>query len=236
MKCILIEDDAIWRSKNLTTLDELGIFVLDVASSNTEAFKILKKHKPDFILTDILLEKITIFEVFKQVHEATLFPTILLTNSESEFHYNQAKILKNHCYLVKPVHKLTLKSSIESVTRKKIKDTAFEMNSLTIRGKYNEKVIIPFSKIIYLSQQLKYCTIHTTTTRITLRKSLSSIINELNDDFIRVHQSFCINKNYIQNIGIGLQNIKMIGKNEIIPTGITFLSSLKDFLSEDNSQ
>ncbi len=147
MKCLFIEDDAIWRSKILTILDELDIFVLDVATSNTEALKMLKKHKPDFVLTDILLENVTIFEVLKQTPEATKLPMILLTNSESEFHYNQAKILKNHCYLVKPVHKLTLKSSIESVTRKKIKENTYEIDCLTIKGKYNEKVIIPFSKI-----------------------------------------------------------------------------------------
>ena len=236
MTCILIEDDIAWRSKLQMMLDELDITILGIATTVTESVQLLSKHKPHFIVADILLEEKLVFDALTPSIKTHNTPIIFITNSDKEIHYKRAisDSLKQ-IYLVKPIHKLTLKSAIENLvgsldpllTKKKV-------NSLKIKGKHNESIEIPFDKIVYLSQNLKYCTIHTLNKQFTLKKAMQQVIEMLDDRFLRVHISFCINTNFIQNFEAGLHNVKLTSNDIAVPIGIRYIDSVKRYIANKN--
>lgn len=235
MTCILIEDDIAWRTKLQIMLDELGITILSVATTVAETATLLKKHKPQFILADILLGNELVFDAFKNNTIACKIPVILITISDKDIHYKQANnLLPHHIYVVKPVHKLTLKSAIENLAGAINPASTPKTTSLKIKGKYNERIEIPFDKIVYLQQNLKYCTIHTPNKQFTIKKPMQEVVAMLNSNFLRVHTSFCVNTHFIQSVGVGLQNIKLAQNNVAVPIGIRYTDGVKKYIAAKN--
>ena len=60
---------------------------------------------------------------------------------------------------------------------------------------------IQFSEIVYLEGSINYTLIHLTngSIKISPRTLLFHINNSLNESFIRIHRSFCVNKHFIQS-------------------------------------
>lgn len=69
--------------------------------------------------------------------------------------------------------------------------------------------------ILYVESDKKYCTIITKTKKYVLRTALKNLYEQLKDNnFIRIHRSYLINKNHITHIDTQNQNI-LIGEKEI---------------------
>lgn len=69
--------------------------------------------------------------------------------------------------------------------------------------------------ILYIESDKKYCTLITTTKKYVLRTALKNLYEQLkNDNFLRIHRSYLINKEHISYIDTHNQNI-LIGDKEI---------------------
>lgn len=235
INCIIIEDDINWKTKLQILLDEIGISIIGVASNVAEAISLLQKHKPCIIIADVILGNEKVFDLFDYDKRFTDIPTIFLTVSDKEIDYKKSQVVKKSLYLVKPVHKLTLKGSIGSLCEALFNKLQQANNSIFIKGKYNERLNISFDKIVYIHQDRHYCTIVTTTHSFRLKKSLSNFLKELDTRFMQVHRSYCINTNYIVNFSVGLENIKLKDMSVAIPIGSTFLPVVKEYISQKNS-
>ncbi|MFY7886365.1 MAG: LytR/AlgR family response regulator transcription factor [Dolichospermum sp.] len=225
----MIEDDKLWRTKIQVMLDEIGIKILGIASTIASAEELLKNYKPDFIVADVLLQNENIFKLFNENPFCCSIPVIILTQSEREYFYNQAKIIDNCIYLVKPIHKLTLQSGIEQLLGKWQNKTVVE-KSLTVKGKYNEKIHLPFSQIFYVEQEKNYCHIHCKNKTVVLKKSLTKILIELNNDFIQIHRTFAVNKNCINRYTSELQSV-LLSNNIELPIGRIYREKVKQNLA-----
>ncbi len=233
MTTILIEDDANWRIKFLKILDELQITVLGVATSVSESVSLLQHTTPDFIVADILLKNERVFEVFTANATYCKIPTILVTSSDKEIDFKNAKNIEKHFYIVKPVHKLTIKSAIANLLPTNNNLASNKEAFFTIKGRFNQKIQLPLSKIVYISQNQHYCTIFTEKQEFVLKKSLGSLIKELDTNFLQVNRSNIININYIENFGVGLETIKVKGID--LPIGLTFKEAVKKLIAENYS-
>jgi DNA-binding LytR/AlgR family response regulator len=60
---------------------------------------------------------------------------------------------------------------------------------------------IPYSDIIYLEASVNYTLIHLQNgvVKVSPKTLLFHVNNSLNESFVRIHRTFCVNKNYIQN-------------------------------------
>ena len=58
---------------------------------------------------------------------------------------------------------------------------------------------IPFSEILYLEGNINYTLIHLQNGKVKLspRTFLFHINHSLNESFVRIHRSFCVNRNHI---------------------------------------
>jgi DNA-binding LytR/AlgR family response regulator len=67
------------------------------------------------------------------------------------------------------------------------------------RHRKSEK--IPYSEILYLEASVNYTLIHLQggKVKVSPKTLLFHVNNSLNESFIRIHRTFCVNRNYIQN-------------------------------------
>lgn len=233
MRAILIEDEAIWRTKLQVMLDELGIEIIDVATNVVDSITLLQKHKPDVIIADILLEHEIVFKVFDFNKQFCDIPTILATQSDKEIHFKQAAMLKKCFYVVKPIHKLTLRSAIDAVCglTADAEKSKNKSKTLAVKSRLNTKLELPLTSIIYIEQKMHYCHIHTSSKKeFVLKKPLSSLIDDLDETFLRVHRSYCINTLFIDNFLTGLQGVLVSGKQ--FPIGRINRERVKKFIAD----
>ena len=233
MTCILIEDDFAWKLKLQMMLDEIGVTVLGIATNIAEAKALLSTHKPNFIVSDILLGKEKVFQAFKEDLRYYKLPIIFITLSEMDIDYITAQKHSDYLYIVKPIHKLTLKSGIEKLCGTTNNNATKTINSLVIKGKFNQKIELPFEKIIYIQQTGHYSSIHTSNQKFVQKKSLANLLKELDERFMQVHRGYCVNKDHIQNFGVGLETLKL--NNIEIPIGSTFREPIKEFIAKKHS-
>jgi DNA-binding LytR/AlgR family response regulator len=234
LKAIIIEDDISWRTNFRIMLDDLGISVIGMATTVAEAVDLLEKHTPDIILADVLLDNELVFEVFDANYKFCKIPTIFITQSQREIHYEQANKVMISLFLIKPIHKLSLKSAIETLCSFNTKETLVSpAKKMVLRGKYNQKIELPLEKIVFINQDLHYCTIHTSNQQFVQKKSLVNLMKELDDRFMQIHRSHCVNIDFIDNFGVGLETLKL--KTAELPIGLTYKDDLKKLIAEKYS-
>lgn len=231
MNALLIEDDKLWRTKLKIMLDEIDIALAGVATSVEEAIEFLKGNSVDIIIADILLNQDTVFSVFEFDKTFCCIPTVLITQSDKEVHYKQAKMLSTYMYIVKPIHKLTLKSAVSTIFKKNDthQNSSKIEKTIKLKGKHNEKIELPISSIYYIEQQANYCHIFTKSKTFVQKKSLTNIILELDANFLQIHRSYCVNTIYIEKYTAGLQNVRIMGVD--LPIGRVLKNKVKEYLS-----
>jgi DNA-binding LytR/AlgR family response regulator len=227
LTALLIEDEPAWQMKLQVMLDELGISVLGTTATVVDSIKFLKKKKPDLILADILLDNEIVFSVFDFDISFLRIPTIFITSSTNDLHYKQSQKLTKSSFIVKPVHKLTLKSLIDSLLNTKPKQEPF----IEVKGSRNEKIKLPLYQIIYLEQEGNNCLIKTHIKQFVLKKPLHKMMGYLDENFLQVHSAFCINTKCIENYTPLLDKVKLQG-GIVVPIGRTKREKIKEYLSQ----
>ncbi|MFY8127215.1 MAG: LytR/AlgR family response regulator transcription factor [Chitinophagaceae bacterium] len=227
---LIIEDDGLWQSKIIAMLDEIDIKKISCVENATQAINFLENNKVDLIITDILLENETVFKVFEHKSSFWLIPTVILTVSDKEMHYKQTHRFKKALYLVKPVNKLTLRSAIENICEQFNKKQLTEQ-TIELKGSRNERFKLPLSHILFVEQKGNYCHIKTAQKDFVLKKSLTKLILELDENFLQIHRSYCINTTHIEGFKNNLETVKIIGGYEL-PIGRINNLNVRKYLAD----
>lgn len=214
LKVLVIEDDPLWRSKILAMLHEIDIDSIDCTENVIDTAEYLENNKVDLIIADVMLRNETVFKAFEQKSTYWLIPTIILTVSDKEIHYKQTSKFKKVLYLVKPINKLTLRSAIENVCESFNQKQVIEQY-LELKGSRNERIKLPLALILYIEQKGNYCYIKTAQKDFVLKKSLTKLMLELDENFLQVHRSYCINTQHIDGFKNNLETVKITGGFEL---------------------
>jgi len=102
-RVLLVEDDRFLRRACEKSLQQQG-FTVSTAPDGEEALRAIDADPPDIILLDLLMPKVSGFEVLKDIrsHEKTRsIPVIILTNSSKETDIREIESLGVTRYLVK---------------------------------------------------------------------------------------------------------------------------------------
>ncbi len=230
VKILVVEDEIIIADNLCDVIEELGYKALEPALNYTEALEFIKEDTPDIAILDIQLGgKKTGIDVAKEIIKNYNFPYIFLTSNSDEATIREVKALNPPAYLVKPFTKEELYASIEIVLHNYSEEkpilneqNEFSHNSLFIKEKGVYKKIV-VADVLYLKSEHVYTEIFLKTNKNQLiRTSLNTIINKLNSNFIRVHRSYVININYIDEIN----NASLKINGNIIPIGSTYKDDL----------
>jgi DNA-binding LytR/AlgR family response regulator len=191
--------------------------------------EMLDNSKPDLLLLDIQLSgKKDGIDLAQKINELYQIPFIFLTaNSDAET-TDRAKKVKPHAYIVKPFAKEDLFAAIEiafsNFTGNRsnaksehpasyhIKDYMFVKDGYVFRK-------IFFNELLYLESDANYVILHVKSQKkVMVRSTLNDFIEQIDQHiFIRVHRSYCVNINMIDDIfptEISVTGIKIpIGKS-----------------------
>jgi len=103
-KILIVDDDKFLLNMYNAKFKKSGFDVEVVTGSDLALDKIKNGFKPDVLLLDIILPKMTGLELFEKIKTENLLPeaiTIMLTNQSEQKDIEKAKALKAHGYIVK---------------------------------------------------------------------------------------------------------------------------------------
>ena len=229
LKIGIVEDELVIARTILSTLNELGYSHCGPAINYTEAMEMLDNNKPDLLLLDIQLSgKKDGIDLAQKINELYQIPFIFLTaNSDAET-IDRAKKVKPHAYIVKPFTKEELFAAIEiafsnftgnrsnakseHAASYRIKDYMFVRDGYVFRK-------IFFNELLYLESDANYVILHLKSQKkVMVRSTLNDFIEQTDQKiFIRVHRSYSVNINMIDDVfptEISVTGIKIpIGKS-----------------------
>ena len=229
LKIGIVEDELVIARTIVSTLEELGYSHCGPAINYTEAMEMLEQNKPDLLLLDIQLSgKKDGIDVAQKLNELYPVPFIFLTaNSDAET-IDRAKGVKPHAYIVKPFTKEELFASIEIAFSnftgnrpdKKLEEVAswHTKEFMFVKDGYVFRKIF-FNETLYLESDANYVTLHLESQKkVIVRSTLNDFIEQINQKiFIRVHRSYSVNINKIEDIfptEISVKGVKIpIGKS-----------------------
>ncbi len=240
IKVLLVEDDWIISKEISYSLHDLGFDVIGTCDTGEEALKMIKANKPDIVLLDIdLSSEMTGIDVAKKLKQENTVPFIFLTAFADSKTIEMAKVAEPYAYLIKPVNRDTLYSTIEitlhNASRRNdplpsmvpLKENLTMEDGIFVKAnKRLEKVLL--REILMVEAYDIYAMIYTLSHKYLLNSSLKVVEDKFpSSRFIRVHRSYIVNIDKIEAI----EESDLIVNDKRIPIGKTYKDDLMKRLS-----
>ena len=220
IKLVIVEDEWV-ISRYLRDIIEANfesVIVCEEVRTVTDAISAIHRHAPKIVLLDIELADGSCFDILEKTQPLS-FQKIFIT-SYSEY---ALKAIKIHAvdYHLKPINEKDLIRSIErcienieheEIIKLSLQRSAPAMNvqkkeeeKFLVVNKKTEKVLIEYSKIVYVMSHNTYTTVF-----YSSKKQLESIKTSISMKrmeeilpakyFFRIHNRYIINTNYMESI------------------------------------
>jgi two-component system, LytTR family, response regulator LytT len=214
MKILIVEDELLITLEIKSILNELNHFDILQAKNYSEAIELIEKEKPDLALIDINLSgKKTGIDIALHIKKTSPFPFIFLTSTSDQTTIDTALKSVPAAYLIKPVNKISLYTSIELAFSSFTKEEMIINDGIFIKDK-EAFVKVMLDDILYFKSAGNYVDVFTGNKTYLIRSTLSSLIDEfLPANFIRIHKSFLINMK--KTIGFNHENVTMVNSKNI---------------------
>ena len=201
MNCITVDDDMVAQAALNRLISKVDFLVLKRECSNPiEAFNILKKDDIDIVFLDVEMPEISGIDLIRNLKKK---PVVILITASKEYAV-EAFELNVADYIVKPV---SLVRFMEAVSKAKeiIENKGKMINKVDkdyIFIRSNSKLSkINLSEILFIEAKGDYVHIYTSDQRHIIHATLKSIQEKLpSDKFFRVHRSFLIALDKIDNV------------------------------------
>lgn len=202
-RVIIIEDEFFAANHLSDLIASLGYLVTGVYHSGEE-FLQKTDWKFDVAVVDIFLsKKMTGLEVAKHLSEHKI-PFIFLTANQDSKTLKEAAHLSPKAYISKPFKTNDVIATLEMIS--------YDLSpQIQIRGAHGVE-LINANNILFIKGDGAYVEIHTQKGMILQRKLLKEMESELPDFFTRVHRSYLVNKQYVEQRA---SNSLLINGNEI---------------------
>mgnify|MGYP005991804777 CR=1 FL=1 len=214
LQVYILEDEIITQEVLKQTLESLDYNVCGMQTNAEKALEEIKQLAPDIVLLDIRVkgEKTGIW-----LGNQLDIPIIYLTAFSDQKNIKEAALTTPVSYIQKPFNEKDLFIALELA-----KNKLNENKELIIRNK-NLKVIVKIKDILYAKKEDQYLSVHLNDKKHLMRITTKSFLDMVTNDFIQVHRSYIINKNFVS----GFSN-KLIKINDIeIPISLSYLKNVQ---------
>ena len=213
LKSIIIDDEKMAieaLAEDIKTYTE-DVEIIATCSDSSKAKSLIEKLKPDIVFLDIEMPGLNGFQLLESIdliNFSVVFVTAYDQFALKAFEFSAAD------YLVKPVDRKRLVSTINTIKEKKAKDEIDCKLSVIL---HNLKIstsayptlavpsldgieFVPVDEIMYLKSDGNYCNIFLVDDKkIYVSKTLKHFANLLDGfGFIRIHQSYFVNVRFIR--------------------------------------
>lgn len=180
MNTILVEDNPSQALDIEIMLKKLNLTIIGVADSEKKALSLIKVHhsNTELIIIDIFLKgEETGIDLYNKIVNLEI-PTLFLTAYNEQYWYERVRNIGKAPYLVKPFDILSLQSAIDQATllQASLKGKCYYIK----HGSEYQQLYI--AEIIYLESDHNYTNIYTSQIRYVVRKSLTKLLEELQDE------------------------------------------------------
>ncbi|MCL5247141.1 LytTR family DNA-binding domain-containing protein [Cellulophaga sp. 20_2_10] len=244
ISCFIVEDDPQAFSFASSIIKNYkNIAVIGNSSSINEAAELIKKLKPDFIILDVFLTDGNAFE-FLPLFNAIEFK-IIFTTSYAKYAIDAFKFSAID-YLLKPYEEKELTTAIDKVLID-INKTNHESQLSTLMHNISHKDqskkivlkntdaihVVDIKDILYAKSDNNYTSFLLTNNKsILVSKPLKSYDEKLrNHNFLRVHQSYLINLNYISSFNKRNEEV-VLNEKHAIPVAQSRKKNLLAYIDE----
>ncbi len=193
-----------------------------------EALDYIRHEHVDLVFLDINMPNLSGMELMNVIPKGLriIFTTAYSEYAIESYEYNVVD------YLLKPI---TFKRFLKAITKaeelisqqsvKAIPAAAHPTEYMFVKS--DKKMIrINFDEILFFEAVKEYICIHTDAKKILMYKRMKDLMEKLPDNFIRVHNSYIINCNYISRVE---GNFALIG-NHSIPLGSSYKDRFIEFI------
>ncbi|HWY35171.1 MAG TPA: LytTR family DNA-binding domain-containing protein [Nitrosopumilaceae archaeon] len=230
MNCILVDDNKLDQTALKQLISRVDFLTLKEEFSNAhDAFNYLTKEPIDLVFLDIEMPGMSGLELVSNLKER---PIIIFITAKKEYAV-EAFELNVADYIVKPINPSRFNIAVSrakelfDLKEQKVESIEKDKNYIFVR---NDSLLtkIKVSDIIYIQALGDYVNIFTQDKRYTVHITLGSIEKKLaSGSFYRLHRSFLISLNHIDNIE---ERTAYIGKHPI-PIAVQFKKELLDKLN-----
>lgn len=247
LNILLVEDERIVAEDIADMLQEAGYFVIGPFADGASALQAFQETQPDLVLMDIQLQGdmdgVTLAE---QINALRHVPIIYLTAQADAPTVARARATRPAAYLLKPFDDRSIVIAIDIAfgnfsaqqvaahpaqeraaaqeQQKAAKerlgaDTILCLNDILFVKQVYKFVKISRPNLLYIEADAGHSHIYTTTGKLTLRLSLSQIIDKLADpEMVRVHRSYAVRRSAVETIS----DHELIVNQRSIPMGDAF--------------
>lgn len=222
ISCMVVDDD---RADALVTQAHLNAYpfmeVIGTYHSAEDALLAAKTNPPDCLFLDIDMPKISGLELRAQLLHIPACVFITYHSNYAVEGFETAAL----DFLVKPITPERFKTTInrlqQHITLKKRFD---KLDEIIFIKDGHTRVKLHLHEIIYLEALDNYTGIVTSNRKYTVLSSISSILKESSfSDFVRIHRSYAVQKQFIGKIS---SDQVMINGGITLPVGRTYKRAL----------
>ncbi len=233
MKIFIVEDDIINIEIAKAAIEQCGCTVCGFAYNYAEAIQKIDKLNPDIVLVDITLpgEK----DIGEWLHTEKKIPHIYLTSHKEDEKIKDAVKTGPINYLIKPLQKDSLKTSIEllkaNLLRYKNNTENLEDFIFIKTNNRNTKYYINEILYAYSDETPNFCAIVLEKEKcIKIRSSLRALCKKYQNVFTQVHQTFIVNPMHIKSTK---NNFLYLKNGEKLPIGRKYKKDILSILSDE---
>ena len=232
MKIVICEDEYKF-SEQLTDYinewaNEKSVFVEIFTFITAERFLYEWEDTEDYdiIFLDIKMGNLSGMDLAKLIRKNNTDIPIVFTTNMKEYVFKGYSVSAMQ-YLLKPVKKEDCFKCLNEVLKSNKTKKYYIINDL------EKTVKIPTTDIIYIEMYSHTATMVTITTKYEFRKTMTQIMEELDDKlFIKCHKSFIINIRHVESV---YRNYIIMTNNEEIPLKRNSMDEINDLFIKYNT-
>lgn len=236
IKCLIIDDEQPARELLKSYVEKVPqLHLVELCKSPFEALSIMKREQIDLLLLDVQMPDLNGTDMLRCIIDVK--PLIIFTTAAQEYALEGYE-LDAIDYMLKPIRFERFMKGIQKVLKQKelldyknqsttnLVPISVQQDKDYIVLKTNQKLYkVPFSEILYIEGMKEYVVFYTKSQKLVIHTSLKLLEQNLpEDDFLRVHKSYIVNKKEVSNM---FGNQLAIGE-KYIPIGYSYKQIIID--------
>lgn len=198
----IIDSDATSKLQISTFLEEYGDFSCSaVAKDHTEGLNSILKYSPDLVIVNLNQDALSYFHMVLELHQFIANMPIIIGVAKNKNHAYDAIKHNFFDYWLQPYNEFDIRKSLLRLKKQVPKSSTPQ--TLCLKS-YKDFQYLSTSEILYLQADnnatdfiMKDGTVH------SAFKTLKTFENQLPKNFVRIHQSYIVNTDYVSRINYG---------------------------------
>lgn len=224
---VIIDPDAVSNLQLSTFLEEYGDFsCAGLAKTPDDGLNQVLKYSPDLVFINLDQKSQALFQIVMEMHQYLMNIPLVIGISKTKKHAYEA--IKNGFfdYWLLPFNELDIRKSLLKLRKRMPKEK--EAQTICLKS-YNDFQYINTADILYLQADNNTTEFFMKDGTVTNAfKTLKTFEKQLPKNFIRIHQSYIVNTDYVSRINFG-KNICALKEGE---KNLPFSKSYKDKMDQ----